>query len=58
MVAAHALQKGTRLAATDLVLKRPGSGLRAREIPKLLGCVLNRDVNADTQISWDILQKE
>jgi N,N'-diacetyllegionaminate synthase len=58
VVAAHALQKGARLASTDVALKRPGSGLRAREIPKLLGCVLNRDVAADTQISWDMLQQE
>lgn len=58
VVAAQALQKGARLAATDVALKRPGSGLRAREIPKLIGRVLNRDVAADTQISWDMLQKE
>jgi N,N'-diacetyllegionaminate synthase len=56
VVAARPLRKGTRLAATDLVLKRPGSALRAREIPKLLGCVLNRDVVADAQISWDMLR--
>ncbi|MBM9538350.1 N-acetylneuraminate synthase family protein [Desulfobulbus alkaliphilus] len=56
VVAAHALQKGTRLAATDVVLKRPGSGLRAREIPKLLGCVLNRDVVADAQITWEMFE--
>jgi len=56
VVAAHALQKGARLAATDIVLKRPGSGLRAREMPKLLGRVLNRDVAADSQIAWEMFE--
>jgi N,N'-diacetyllegionaminate synthase len=58
VVAARPLQKGARLAATDVVLKRPGSGLRAREIPKLLGCVLNRDVTGDTQITLEMFETE
>jgi N,N'-diacetyllegionaminate synthase len=55
VVAARPLQKGTVLTAADLSLKRPGTGLRAREIPKLLGRVLDSDVAADTRITWDII---
>jgi N,N'-diacetyllegionaminate synthase len=58
VVAARPLQKGSRIAVTDVTLKRPGSGLRAREIPKLIGRVLNRDVASDTQITLEMFETE
>ncbi|WP_415518563.1 MAG: N-acetylneuraminate synthase family protein [Desulfovibrio aminophilus] len=58
VVAARPLRRGTVLTADDLTLKRPGSGLRAREIPRLLGRVLDRDLPGDAQIAWGMLQTE
>jgi N,N'-diacetyllegionaminate synthase len=58
VVAAHSLQKGTMLAVADITLKRPGSGLRPREMSSLIGRALNEDVSADTQITLEMLQKE
>lgn len=47
VVAARALKRGHVIGRDDLQLKRPGTGLRAREMPMLLGGVLRRDIGED-----------
>ena len=51
IVASRALSAGTAIAASDLKLKKPGTGMPAGEIPKLIGQVLKHDVKADEMLS-------
>lgn len=53
LVAARALRAGESLAAGDIVIKRPGTGISPAELPRLLGCRLTRDVAADEVIPWE-----
>lgn len=54
-VAVRALPAGHRLERDDLVLKKPGNGLPAEALPKMLGKVLCRDVQPDQMILEDDL---
>ena len=57
-VATRVLEPGMRLVADDLVLKRPGNGLTARDIAGLIGRRLHKGLKIDEQITWDHLEKE
>jgi N,N'-diacetyllegionaminate synthase len=50
LVAARDLPAGHRLKRSDLLLKRPGKGLRARDAGLLVGRVLRRAVRADRAV--------
>lgn len=51
IVASKALSAGTAIAAADLKLKKPGTGMSAAEIPNLIGRILKHDVKADEMLS-------
>jgi len=51
IVASKALSAGTAIAASDLKLKKPGTGMPAGEISKLIGQTLKHDVKADEMLS-------
>jgi N-acetylneuraminate synthase/N,N'-diacetyllegionaminate synthase len=55
LVAARALTAGERLAAEDVAVKRPGTGIPPAELSRLLGCRLTRDVATDEVIPWEAL---
>lgn len=55
LVAARALRAGERLAADDILIKRPGTGISPAELDKAIGRRLTRDVAADDVIGWDAL---
>jgi sialic acid synthase SpsE len=55
LVAARALGAGTRLAAEDVLIKRPGIGISPADLDRALGRRLIRDVAADEVIGWDAL---
>ena len=55
LVAARALEAGRRLAAGDVAVKRPGTGISPAELPRALGRRLTRDVAADEVIPWEAL---
>jgi N,N'-diacetyllegionaminate synthase len=55
LVAARALAAGTRLAAADLVVKRPGTGIAPADAARVVGRVLRRDVAADEVLEWSAL---
>ena len=55
LVAARALESGSRLAPGDIVVKRPGTGISPAELPRALGRRLNRSVAADEVIPWEAL---
>ena len=50
IVAARDVPAGTRLAATDLALKRPGSGLPPAAWDEVVGRTVARDLAADDQV--------
>lgn len=55
IVAARDLSDGTTLQLEDLALKRPGTGLKAREIPNIVGKKINRNFVKDERINFESL---
>jgi N,N'-diacetyllegionaminate synthase len=55
LVAARPIKAGERLTASDVAIKRPGTGIAPAELPRVLGRSLRRDLAADDLISWEAL---
>ena len=55
VVAARALRAGQKLAAADLNIKRPGTGLSPKLLTALVGRTLRTNVEPDELILWDHL---
>lgn len=53
VVTATALHRGTRIEIDMLSLKRPGTGIPPADLSKLIGKCVNRDLLADTVLTWD-----
>jgi N-acetylneuraminate synthase/N,N'-diacetyllegionaminate synthase len=56
LVAARHLQAGTVLQESDLTAKRPGTGIPAMELERVLGRTLRADLRPDDQLAWANLQ--
>ena len=54
--AAGDLSAGTALEAHHLAAKKPGTGIPANELPRLIGRRLKRDVGFDHLLSHDDLE--
>ena len=52
IVLSRNLKKGEKITAEDIVLKRPGTGLYAREIKNILNKKLMHDLSKDHILSW------
>jgi len=57
LIAARNLRKGHILKRNDVALKSPGDGLPPYELDRVLGLRLKRALDADDNISFDILKK-
>ena len=57
IVARIDLPKGHTLEEGDLAFRRPGTGLKAYEMPRLVGKKLRRAVAANTQLSLEMLDE-
>jgi sialic acid synthase SpsE len=55
LVAARNLGRGTALTRDMIELKRPLGGVEPRDLDKVLGLKLNRDIEADAPITWNDL---
>jgi N-acetylneuraminate synthase len=55
-VAARDLKAGDILAASDIVLKRPGYGVAPEDLDKIIGMRLVKGADADTVITWEHLR--
>ncbi len=56
IVAARDLPAGHEIQKEDLVLKRPGTGLNAREMPNLIGKTTRSNISKDLRISHEMLE--
>jgi N-acetylneuraminate synthase len=50
ITAARLIPAGQRITAADLVVKRPGTGLRPKYLPKILGKIARKIIHQDQQI--------
>jgi N-acetylneuraminate synthase len=57
LVAARDLPRGARLAAADVLVKRPGTGIPPAGLSKALGRTLARAVRADEVLTWKHLSR-
>lgn len=55
VVAARSMAPGHVVTTADLTIKRPGTGIPAAEIGRVIGKRVIRAVETDTTISWDCL---
>ena len=55
VVAVHDVAAGERLAADDVAVKRPGTGIPAKHLDDVIGRVAARDIAADTSLHWEDL---
>ena len=56
VVLAVARPQGHVLTASDLVLRRPGTGIQPEYLATLLGRSLSMDLSADTTLTWGMLE--
>ena len=54
LVAARALNAGEVIAATDIAIKRPGTGLPPEMLDVIIGRAVKKDIREDELLSWDM----
>ncbi|KAF0202743.1 MAG: N-acetylneuraminate [Bacteroidetes bacterium] len=52
---AHQLDEGHVMKSDDLIMKRPGNGISPMLMDEVIGKILNADLPANTQLTWDHL---
>jgi len=52
-----AVRHGERITSDHLIMKRPGTGIPPTELQKVVGMVVNRDLEEDTILLWEHLEK-
>jgi N,N'-diacetyllegionaminate synthase len=53
IVLAKAMRAGEIIKLSDLILRRPGNGLSANYLPKIVGMSVRNDLNAQHMLSWN-----
>lgn len=49
------LKKGDVIKKEDIMLKRPGTGIKPEHIEIVIGRMVNRDIEQDTVLTWDMI---
>ncbi|MCD8014462.1 MAG: N-acetylneuraminate synthase family protein [Lachnospiraceae bacterium] len=58
VVTTHTIRKGERFTHDNLWVKRPGiGGISAEKYPEILGKVAARDIEDDTQVTWEMIKE-
>jgi len=52
VVAARPIRAGETIVATDLTLRRPGTGIAPNDVDRLVGCVAVRNLETDDLLAW------
>jgi sialic acid synthase SpsE len=55
LVLRRALNSGDLLREEDLTIQRPGTGIPAADLPKVIGRKLTQPLPAGTLLTWDML---
>jgi sialic acid synthase SpsE len=53
IVASKPIPKGTCLSASDITVKRPGTGISPADWSKVIGSITKRDYHREELIEWD-----
>jgi N,N'-diacetyllegionaminate synthase len=56
VVSIRDIAAGTKIAQADIWVKRPGTGIPARQMQDVVGRVAKRAIAKDRLVSWDDLQ--
>lgn len=56
VVAVADIAKGQKIGPAQVWVKRPGTGIPARELPRVIGRVARRDIARDTLLRWQDLR--
>lgn len=56
IVAKNNIPAGAIIKAGDLIMKRPGSGLRAAELDRVIGKIAKKSIKYDTIITWEMIK--
>ncbi len=56
LVAGKYMKEGHILTEKDLEIKRPGTGIQPKDIDKVVGLKINRDIKKDEVITWNMLK--
>ncbi len=56
IVTKHSLHAGHILTESDLIAKRPGTGLAPNQIESVVGKRINQNLDAETLLSWEVLE--
>lgn len=57
VVSMQTIPAGTTITDEMVWVKRPGTGIPAKELPRVIGRRAQRDIPADTLLSWDDLEE-
>jgi len=49
------LKKGDVIKSDDIMLKRPGTGVKPEHMELVIGRCVNRDIEEDTVLTWDMI---
>ncbi len=55
LVLINSLMKGETIKLENLVAKRPGGGIPPSKIEKIVGLKVKKDIDADSLLTWDLL---
>lgn len=58
LVASRFIPKGKKIELEDLTWKRPGTGIPARDIDRVVGLHASYEIKDDSLISWELVQGE
>ncbi|MDB3953104.1 N-acetylneuraminate synthase family protein [Alphaproteobacteria bacterium] len=58
LIATRDLSAGEIIKASDIYLARPGTGIQPKELCRIVGRILGRDVPAETPLMWEDLEAD
>ena len=55
LVITRNMKKGEIITSSDVIAKRPGTGISPKEIAHVVGRTINMDLEEDTVLTWDMI---
>lgn len=57
VVSAKNINKGDLIIQEQLTVKRPGTGIPAAKLNEIIGSIAKKNINANSQLKWDDIEK-